>query len=189
MNFQALILSFFMVALAELGDKTQLTVLTLSVRYKASSIFTGASSAYFLLTILAVSVGTVLYKIIPSFYITVISALLFVVFGVFILVKSADEELEAVKGQKGGFLTAFSLIFITEFGDKTQLITIALAAKYKAPVEVFTGALFGLSAISLLSVTAGKTILRFVKNVSLIHQLAGVVFVILGLFTFLSLFW
>lgn len=184
MQLQPLIIAFLLVGLAELGDKTQITVLTLCVKHEAYKIFSGAAIAYLFLTILAVAAGAAIFKLVDPMVIKVLSSLLFIIFGILIIIKKPEDEEGCPKDQKGGFLTAFTLISITEFGDKTQLITIALAAKYKAPVEVFTGALLGLWSITLLSVTLGKTILRFFKNITLLHQLAGVVFILLGLASF-----
>lgn len=180
MQTQTLFLSFILIALAELGDKTQLTVLTLSCKYSTGKVFSGAASAYFILTILAVAAGAVLFELVPSTYIKIISAFLFIFFGIITFIKASSEEAEEIKNKKGGFLTSFSMILLTEIGDKTQILTVVLAAKYKAPFEVFTGALLGLWLITLIGVSAGRVVNNFVKDTKLIHKIAGVVFIVLG---------
>lgn len=184
MQLQPLLLTLALVALAELGDKTQLTVLTLSVKYPGAKIFAGAASAYLFLTLLAIAIGTALFKFIDPLYIKIISSLFFIIFGIFIFIKAADQDNDTVNEGRSGFLTSFSLIALTELGDKTQLITIALAAKYRAPLEVFIGALLGLWLITFLSIIAGKSIMRIVKDITLLHRLAGIIFIILGVVSF-----
>ena len=183
---KALLVAFALVSLAELGDKTQLTLLTLSVKYKANKVIAGAATAYVFLCLIAVVLGTIIFELVPSTYIKIASSLFFIIFGIYSLIKKPEEESEEIKKGKGGFLTTLGLIGLTEFGDKTQLITIALAAKFKQPVAVFLGSFLGLTAIGIISVTAGRLVLKFVKNIGLLHKLAGVVFIVLGVVTYFA---
>ena len=86
MNLTPLVASFVLVAVAELGDKTQIAVITLSSRFKAFSVFSGAMLAFLLTTGIAVAIGDVLALVLPTFWIRVIAATIFLVFGVYTIV-------------------------------------------------------------------------------------------------------
>lgn len=76
-------------------------------------------------------------------------------------------------------LRTFMLIFLAELGDKTQLMSMTLAAQYRKPVWVFVGATAALAVVTLIGVIFGEAITRIVPA-KRIHQLAGIVFVIFG---------
>ncbi len=81
-------------------------------------------------------------------------------------------------------LIAFGLIALAEFGDKTQLMTVTLASKYKM-VPVFWGVFLGMSAITLLGVIVGTALFSFVPPV-VVKVIAGVLFIFFGIYTFIS---
>ena len=78
------------------------------------------------------------------------------------------------------FLSTFSLIFLAELGDKTQLATMAMAAQSKSPLTVFVGAALALALVTLLGVTFSQALVRLVPAIY-IHRAAGLIFVIIGL--------
>jgi putative Ca2+/H+ antiporter (TMEM165/GDT1 family) len=81
MDLTPLVASFVLVVVAELGDKTQIAVVTLSSRFRAFSVFSGAMLAFLLTTGIAVAVGDALSLALPAFWIRVIAATIFLVFG------------------------------------------------------------------------------------------------------------
>ena len=81
MDLTPLVASFVLVVVAELGDKTQIAVVTLSSRFRAFSVFSGAMLAFLLTTGIAVAVGDALSLALPAFWIRVIVATIFLVFG------------------------------------------------------------------------------------------------------------
>ena len=74
---------------------------------------------------------------------------------------------------------AFVLIFLAEMGDKTQLMSMALAAQHKKPVPVFLGAALALAVVTLIGVVFGEALTRIIPA-RRIHQLAGLVFIVFG---------
>lgn len=80
------------------------------------------------------------------------------------------------------FLTVFFLVLLAELADKTQLVTFALVAETGKPAQVYLGVLGGLFTVTAISVLAGSLIAFFVP-LSLIQLIAGIVFIILGIFT------
>ncbi|RJQ32399.1 MAG: TMEM165/GDT1 family protein [Actinobacteria bacterium] len=186
MKFLVIVLAAALIGFAEFGDKTQLTTITLSCKYPPKKVFWGAFSAFLILSALAVTVGTLIFELIPAVWLKIVVGLFFIIFGIYSLLTAKNQEEISDKQRQGNpFAVAFSLIFLNELGDKTQLLTIALAAKYKAPFEVFLGALIGLSTIALISTMLGKVIAKYVKDTTIIHRLAGIIFIVLGLLTFL----
>jgi Ca2+/H+ antiporter, TMEM165/GDT1 family len=167
--------------LAELGDKSQLVCMTLAARHRAKPVFFGSLLAFVFLNILAVVFGSALSTWIPHDVMIYIVAGLFALFGIQILMASEEEEEEedvAVKSGRGIFLSAFILIFVAEFGDKTQ-IAVAGMASAAPPVAIWLGATLALALSSALGVVVGQ---RFLKRIpmNLLHKIAGIFFLLLA---------
>jgi len=76
-------------------------------------------------------------------------------------------------------LRTFLLIFLAEMGDKTQLMSMALAAQYRKPIWVFAGAVSALAVVTLIGVACGAGICRLIPAHRM-HQIAGLVFIVVG---------
>lgn len=182
MNFGQFLSVFGIVFLAELGDKTQLTAMTLATHYPWKKIFIGIAGAFALLNLAAVFVGKILFAFLPLFWIKLLSAGLFLFFGVnSLLEKSFDEGEEAEEekrfARKGPIVTAFFMILLAELGDKTQLVTASLAAQQPRPLEVFLGSTLALWTVSLIGIFLGRQLTRFIP-LFWIHRAAGVLFLV-----------
>jgi len=180
MELTPLISTFALIALAELGDKTQLTVIALSAKYDRTKVFSGVVLAFALVTGLGVLVGKVLLEIIPEGMIKIIAGLMFVVFGIWMLLSKEDCEEEENPRVLNPFISTFSMIALAEMGDKTQLSAITLSAKYDSPYLVFLGAVLALVLISLLGIFAGKKLCEIVP-MSKIKLGAAVMFIVFGI--------
>jgi putative Ca2+/H+ antiporter (TMEM165/GDT1 family) len=181
-NLGILASTFGLIFLAELGDKTQLTAMALATRYPWRRVFLGAAAAFLVLNALAVGAGRVLFELVPPFWIRLVSAALFLYFGVATLrAREEDEEREggAARPRRGPAFTAFTMIGLAELGDKTQLATATLAAQHASPLEVFAGATLALWTVSLLGVLVGTQLLRFLP-LRTVHRIAGVLFLAFG---------
>ena len=77
------------------------------------------------------------------------------------------------------FLTTFSMLFLAEMGDKTQLAAITLSAETRSPVSVFLGAALALSLVSLLGVVLGALLGQYLPT-ALLHKLAAIAFIVIG---------
>jgi len=180
MDITPLISTFALIAMAELGDKTQLTVIALSARYDRKKVFSGVVLAFVLVTGLGVLVGEGLLKIIPEGMIKTIAGIMFVAFGLWMLLSKENCEEEENPRVLNPFISTFSMIALAEMGDKTQLTAITLSAKYDSPYFVFLGAVLALVLISLLGIFAGKKLCE-IMPLSKIKLGAAVMFILFGI--------
>ena len=192
MWWNALLAAFGLTFVAELGDKTQLVILTLSAKYGFKHVFLGAAAAFTLLNALAVSVGVLLYEFVPDSVIKYTVSAVFILFGIFMLLPGRKKEENLVEeGEenpgkvRGPFLSAFLLICLMELGDKTQLSLLALTAKYSQPVFVFIGGTLALWATSLIGALVGTGLGRLIPQVWM-RRISGVIFIAFGI---VNLFW
>ncbi|MDO9098575.1 MAG: TMEM165/GDT1 family protein [Candidatus Methanoperedens sp.] len=175
-----LLTTFGLIAIAELGDKTQLTVITLSAGYDKVKVFTGVIFAFALVTGLGVLVGETLFQFISPDLIKILAGLLFIVFGLWILRSKSSNDENENQLLSNPLVSTFSMITIAEMGDKTQLSAITLAAKYDSPYLVFTGAVLALGLISLIGIFVGKKLCDMVP-LQKIRSGAGVIFILFGI--------
>jgi putative Ca2+/H+ antiporter (TMEM165/GDT1 family) len=153
--------TFTLVALAEIGDKSQLVCMTLAARHRHWPVLAGVAVAFFLLNTLAVIFGAAAALLIPERVIAISVALLFGFFGLHILLHRDDGDVDDVAEATGHgiFFTSLLLIFISEFGDKTQIAVAGLASSMR-PLPVWIGATAALLTVSALGVWAGRTLLQ-----------------------------
>ena len=183
----ALVSSFVLIALAEIGDKSQLVCMTLAARYRPWPVLLGAIAAFALLNSVAVVFGAAAAHWLPEPVVKITVAVLFLLFGLHALRHSegADEAMPETRGSHSLFFSTLLLITLAEFGDKTQLAVAGLGST-SDPVAVWLGATLALAATSALGVLAGRTILQRI-SIGLLHKLSGVLFIVLGLLALLSL--
>lgn len=172
--------TFGVIFLAELGDKSQLVCMTLAARHRRWPVLIGAVAAFVVLNSLAVVFGVGLAQWIPERVLAGVVALLFAVFGVLALrTEEADEEApERSWSHHGIVMATFSMIFLAEMGDKTQLAVAGLAVTLPA-VAVWAGATLALALTSALGVWVGCRLLQ-VMPLHRLHQLSGVLFLVLA---------
>ena len=167
--------SFALIFLAEFGDKSQLACMLLASRHRTMPVFLGASTAFLLLNILAVLLGSAAIQLIPQAVLAMAAALMFIVFSAKALFGRIDEEQSVTeKSSHSIFVTAFILIFIAELGDKTQLSVAALSVTL-APFAVYIGATLALLITTALGVVGGRWLLKFVP-LMILHRVSGVGF-------------
>lgn len=168
--------TFALIALAEIGDKSQLVCMALAARHRGWPVFFGAALAFLVLNVLAVAFGTGIGALVPDRVLSAVVAVLFAVFGVMALLNQEEEDSEDVEERPGHgiFFTTLLLIFVAEFGDKTQLAVAALASEFR-PVPVWLGATVGLIAVSAAGVWAGRTVLQRLP-ITWLHRFSGVLF-------------
>ncbi|WP_291992618.1 TMEM165/GDT1 family protein [Candidatus Accumulibacter sp. ACC003] len=172
--------SFALIAVAEIGDKSQLVCMTLASRHRPAPVMLGALAAFSLLNTLAVVFGVAIANWLPPYFVGAIVAILFAVFGVHALRAKDDEGDDEVEEKSGHgiFFTTFVLLTVAEFGDKTQLAVVALSSTHAA-AGVWIGATVALAATSALGILAGRTILQKIPLV-LLHRISGAFFLILA---------
>lgn len=180
--------TFLLIGLAEFGDKSQLVCMTLAAKHRGSPVLFGAVAAFAVLNLLAVLFGAALAAWLPEWVLTSCVALLFAVFGINALRYEEEEEEENIAEKPGHsvFATTFLLIFLAEFGDKTQIAVAGMGSTHDASA-VWAGASLALSCTSALGIFAGRNLLSRLP-LRWIHRVSGIFFLLLAAFALSRLF-
>jgi putative Ca2+/H+ antiporter (TMEM165/GDT1 family) len=203
---QAMVVAAVLVAVAELGDKTQMLTLVLASRYPARQVFIGVLLAVIGLQLLAVTAGTIVGDLLPERLLAWVTAALFIGFGIWSLRDASGgdaEEDEAVAPRNGWgpVVAVAAAFFLAELGDKTQVLTLAIAAdpgaaarvlsplglEFTAPsggigvfIGVWLGSVIGMMLVNGLAIWAGSAIgKRLPRHV--VARVSGALFMLFGL--------
>ena len=182
-NALPLLLSFLLILLAELPDKTLYTVLLLATRNRPWPVLLGACAAFLAHGFIAVALASVLGAL-PTWLLTFGTAGLFITFGLRLLFqrKEIGESANAAAADRV-LTTSFWLVFAAEWGDATQTGTAALVARFPDHRwQVFSGATLGLWVGALLAVAIGRAAGRWLPVV-VVRRVAGAVFCAFGILT------
>jgi putative Ca2+/H+ antiporter (TMEM165/GDT1 family) len=187
MDFLGLIISTGVVALAEIGDKTQLLSLMLAARYPRhpGPIIGGILIATLFNHALAAYLGHWFAGRIGPDFLRWILGIGFLAIGCWLLIPDRLAEGENVKSAKGAwpiFVLTTGLFFVAEMGDKTQIATIALGAKYESVLSVTLGTSLGMLIANVPAVWLGK---RYIQRLPIrwVHIIAAIIFIALGIAT------
>ena len=177
---QDIFIPFLLVGLAELGDKTQLAVLVLSTKTKQyGSLLAGVMLAFALTDGIAIVLGDFIASVVPLDYVRIFAGILVVIFGVLMLYNRDKDEDNGSYELKSPFVSGFSLILVSEMGDKTQLAAALFATRYD-PVMVFIGVILALLLLSVTAIYIGKQLMARV-NKNTISTAAGILFILIGI--------
>jgi putative Ca2+/H+ antiporter (TMEM165/GDT1 family) len=173
---------FPLVFLGELPDKTMFASLVLASRGRPLSVWLGATLAFAVHVVIAVSIGVALFALLPHRVVEAIVAVLFAA-GAMYSYRIRNEVEEApgaarVESPARTVATAAGVIFVAEWGDLTQIITANLAARYHDPLSVGVGALLALMVVAALAVAGGSGLLRVLSVRTLRLVTAGVLLVL-----------
>ena len=155
--------SFALVAVAEIGDKTQLLSFVLAARYpgKAGQIITGILIATVANHLLAAFAGSMVDSlIIPPGWSRWVIGLAFLGFAVWALIPDSLDESDGQARRLGAFAATTTLFFVAEMGDKTQLVTVALGAQYPDLFVITAGTTLGMLAANVPAVLIGERLAR-----------------------------
>lgn len=168
------------IGLAEFGDKTQLSILLLSSKTKKHlHLLLGIMLAFLVVDGIAVLLGSWITGIIPLIFLKISSGIVFIIFGILIL-KDNEWKNEVKLYSKNSFLSGFILIFITEWGDKTQIASGIFATRYNA-LMVLLGTITALTLLSAMAIYLGKFLSDRVDK-KLMEKIAGILFILMGVF-------
>lgn len=183
---EAFITSSLLVALAEIGDKTQLLSFVLAARLrKPWPIIAGILVATLANHALAGAVGNWLATLISPQVLRWSVAVLFIGFGLWTLKPDTlDEDETPASNAAGAFVTTLIAFFLAEMGDKTQFATIALAARFDSLTAVVMGTTIGMMAANVPAVLIGEKLAHRLP-LDWIRRVAAVVFVVTGVATLL----
>jgi len=175
--------SLLFIALAEMGDKTQLVALAFATRFRARVVLAGIFVATLVVHLFSVVIGEALGLVISPFWLTLTAGLAFIGFGVWTLRgDTLDEEGVTKKRLFGPFLTVAIAFFLAELGDKTMLATVTLASQLQDAVPVWLGSTLGMVIADGLAVLVGLVAGRRLP-VRAIKYGSAAVFILSGLAT------
>jgi putative Ca2+/H+ antiporter (TMEM165/GDT1 family) len=203
MNWDLFLSTFGLIFIAELGDKTQLAVVTQTCKFRSPwSVFLGGSIALIGVTALGAVGGQVLGQLIPERIIQLIAGLAFVIMGLIIWhgsVRKCDngqaanpdiaciEGNDPLSGTNGkspwnwkAFSSTLSLLFLAELGDKTQLAVIGLSSEQSTPWVVFLGGVLALTSVTALGVIGGQQLCKIIPQ-NVLLKISALLFVAMGL--------
>ena len=193
MEWVIFFLTFGILFLGELGDKTQLIVFNLTLEHeKPYKVGIGATLGFAVIVTIGVFFGLVITNFIPLIFITIASGIVFIVIGIIEvrglkqlykenknynsnnlletnkLPHNGNPNSEIPKGllklRKNPYIAGFSFIFLMELGDKTQILTITLSSIYPYPLEVWLGSFLALTTLAWMGTFFGATIARKVPK-------------------------
>ncbi len=156
----ALIQSFSMVAIAEIGDKTQLLSILLAARFR---VFWPIIAGVFIATIinhgLVAWLGSYTSELVNAHWLSLVVSLLFIAVGLWTLLPDTAPEDSHIRNENA-FIASCIAFFIAEMGDKTQLATLTLGAQYSETTMVIIGTTLGMLAANIPAILFGENLLK-----------------------------
>lgn len=174
--------ALLLVVVAEMGDKTQLLAMAMASKYKAKQVLLGVLVATILNHALAVAVGSYLSTMIPMNVVKIVAAVSFLVFGLWTIRGDKLDDEENKKVKFGPIVTVAIAFFLAEMGDKTQLMTITIAAENSQPLFILMGTTVGMLIADGIGILGGAWMCRHIPEVY-IKWVAGIVFMFFGTLT------
>lgn len=169
------LLSFVLIFIAELGDKTLYTILLLASRHRPIPVLIGSFAAFLVQGVIALALGSVL-TLLPHLVVKWVTVAVFGFFGLKLLFTREEETVEEEPPSHHKLATtAFLMVTAAEWGDASQIGTATLVAHLHAPIEVVLGATAGLWAGTVLAVVIGRLIGTRVPG-HLLRRIAGALF-------------
>ena len=181
LRVEALLTSTLLVALAEIGDKTQLLAIVLAARFRRPlPIIAGILAATLANHFLAALVGAEAAALLEGAWFRYLVAASFVGMAVWTLIPDRLDDAGQAPARFGAFLTTLAAFFMVEMGDKTQIATIALGARFHDLLAVTAGTTLGMMIANVPAVLLGARAIRLVP-LGAVRAVTGAVFLLLGL--------
>lgn len=178
---EALLTSTAVVALAEIGDKTQLLAIVLATRFKRPiPIILGILVATLANHFLAAFIGAQAANFLQGDWFRYLIAFSFVAMAAWTLVPDKLDEIEDRPARFGAFLTTVTAFFLVEMGDKTQIATVALSARFNDLIMVTLGTTIGMMVANVPAVFLGNEIVKRVP-LKTVRLIAALLFLIIGI--------
>lgn len=158
----AFLLSFGVIFVAELGDKSQLMAMTFAARYRFWTVLAGITAATALVHLASVGLGAVVGINLPTAALSIVAGIAFFIFGAWTLrgdKLSEDEQAVARRAARSAFLAVATAFFLAELGDKTMLATITLATT-EGWFGTWLGSTLGMVAADALAIAVGAVLGR-----------------------------
>lgn len=183
---EAFLVSTGIVALAEIGDKTQLLAFILAAKFKRPlPIILGIFVATVANHAFAGAVGAWITTVLGPETLRWVLGISFIAMAIWTLIPDKFDENDAKLTQAGVFMTTLVAFFLAEMGDKTQVATVALAAQYQAFFSVVAGTTLGMMLANVPAVLIGDKLANKLP-IRLVHSIAAAIFAVLGVATLLG---
>jgi len=178
MDLSVVAVTFGVIFVAELPDKTMIATIVLASRHRPLPVWIGAAAAMVVNSAVAVGAGRLL-ELLPHRAVEAVVAALFAAGSLYLLLtreaaaeKVGEKEATKAPTDRHVALAAFAVIIVAELGDLTQILTANLAAHYRQPWSVFVGATAALISVMAIGVVGGRALLR-VLPLGVIRKIAG----------------
>jgi putative Ca2+/H+ antiporter (TMEM165/GDT1 family) len=186
-NLAVIAAVFPVIFLGELPDKTMFASVVMATRGRPVAVWLGATAAFAVHVVIAITLGVLLIHILPHRAVELAVALTFFAGAGFALheaVRDREDAGDAAPApaalrRRRTVAATFGLVFLAEWGDLTQVLTVNLAARYHAPLSVAAGALLAFAAVAGVAVAGGQGLLRFV-NVTVVRVITAILLLGLG---------
>lgn len=164
MDISVIVAVFPIIFIGELPDKTMFASLVLASRGRPRSVWIGAAAAFAVHVAIATTIGVAAFALLPTRAVHALVAVLFLGGAIYAFREGSHDETELVAKEEASHrrvvVTAFLVIFIAEWGDLTQVLTVNLAAHYHSALNVAIGAVLALWAVAAVAVVSGQGLLR-----------------------------
>ncbi len=185
LSVESFLSSLFLIAIAEMGDKTQLVALSFATKYKPMKVLLGIFIGTLVIHLFSVIIGERVSAFIPLKYLKLLIGLSFIGFGVWTLRGDSCPEGKSANGAWGPVATVAIAFFLAELGDKTQLATISLAAQYRSFTAVWLGSTFGMVIADAIAIIAGVIAGKRLPEKAIKYTSAGI-FILFGIIIMLA---
>ena len=215
MDIAIILITYGILFLGELGDKTQLIVFNLALEYKKFyKLGIGVTIGFALLVTIGVFFGVVITQFVPLFLISIVSGIIFIIIGLLearalkklylerkkedVNISNDDKQPDVIEEKKESpskfsklkntpYLAGFVYIFLMELGDKTQILTITLASRYALPIEVWLGSFLALVSVAWIGILFGAFIAQKVPKFYL-KLISTSIFIFVGILILITSF-
>ena len=180
------LIPFFMMFVMEFGDKTQLLILSMSTKTKKKiKLLIGAAIGFLLADGLLVYFGDAISSFIPTTIVKAIAGVIFIGFGVYGYLQEEEEENTSAKYKSVSIFTSTIMVFLAEMGDKSQLGALVFGTTYNAHLT-FIAIMLSLMTLTAITMFFGSLLIKYVKK-EVVEHIANSAFIIIGMFTLLSI--
>ena len=183
LSLTAFTAAFILVVLAEMGDKTQLVAMSFAARYNPIKVLLAIFVAILANFAIVIAIGELLTTVVPLDIISFVASISFIGFGLWTVrdatARKKDEE--KIKFSRFGVIATVGVtFFIAEFGDKTQLATLSVAAQYQNPISVLIGATLAMLVADGLGIVIGVVLCKHIPQ-RIIKWFSAAIFILFGI--------
>ena len=177
----ALLESFALILLAELGDKTQIAMMLMASNFSKLRVFLGGFTSLLTMSIISILLGNLISIYLPLNLVKLIAGCAFIILALFMILSKKEEKKSCSRISKcvEPFCVAYLVTFLAELGDKTQLTLIVLALTTGLPLQVFIGSAIAFGLINGIGVFLGDKLLRKLPE-RVLKIVTSVMFLIFG---------